>query len=119
MAFARRLLPAISCIAFATNLHQTFALPLSKAYAIATAQFAHLRAIHEVATRAAYREARAFGAHAMEEAGELVRISLPVVFFLPFLCALHLPSHPCGPSLSDFSNLLLFGHGQNQPKLPS
>lgn len=98
--FARHLLPPVSCIAFATNLHQSFALPLSKAYAIATAQFAHLRAIHEVATRAAYREARAFGAHAMEEAGELVRTPLP---FLPSFApspSLNSDPHDSSPVLS-------------------
>lgn len=65
-----------SCIAFAANLQRHHKLPLSKAYAVATAQFAHLRAVQEVATRAAFREARAYGADADSLAsGELVRLT--------------------------------------------
>jgi len=66
---------------------------LSKAYAIATAQFSHLRAIHEIAVRAANREAEAYGAQF--RGGEIVR-SLFLFFAFPssFLYSFAFPDRP-------------------------
>lgn len=64
-------LPFPSCIAFTLNLANAHKLDISKAYAIATAQFSHLRAIQEIAVRAANREAEAYGG--TFAGGELVR----------------------------------------------
>ncbi|KAL7417613.1 mitochondrial ribosomal protein S25-domain-containing protein [Mrakia frigida] len=50
------------CIDFCISLNENHNLSISKAYAIATAQFSHLRAIHEIAVRAANREAETYGA---------------------------------------------------------
>ena len=66
-------LPSQSCIDFCISLNQHHNLSISKAYAISTAQFSHLRAIHEIAVRAASREAEAYGARL--KAGEIVRPS--------------------------------------------
>lgn len=57
------------------NLANAHKLDISKAYAIATAQFSHLRAIQEIAVRAANREAEAYGG--TFAGGELVRLLPP------------------------------------------
>ncbi|CDZ96725.1 Mitochondrial ribosomal protein S25 [Phaffia rhodozyma] len=66
---------AEDCIAFTLNLQKYHKLSLAKAYAIATAQFADLRAVQEVAIRSAYKEARSFGAHSdpKVDRGEVAR----------------------------------------------
>lgn len=60
-----------SCINLVVNLRSYHNMSTAQAYAIATAQFAHLRAIQEHATRSAAHEARAYGGRLT--GGEIVR----------------------------------------------
>jgi hypothetical protein len=63
-----------SVVAFTVNLEEHHNHNLSQAYAIATSQFSHLRAINEHAARAALHEAEHYGADL--KGGILVRSSL-------------------------------------------
>jgi hypothetical protein len=51
-----------SCVQFTLSLHRHHKVPLTRAYAISTKEFAKLRGAHELATQAAEAEARAHGA---------------------------------------------------------
>ncbi|WVF69210.1 hypothetical protein IAT40_003986 [Kwoniella sp. CBS 6097] len=67
----RGLYPSVEdCIEFVLNIQRTRPVPLSEAYAIATAEFVQLRGRHELATLAAEVEARHYGAEFKADAFE-------------------------------------------------
>ncbi|OCF33464.1 hypothetical protein I317_04148 [Kwoniella heveanensis CBS 569] len=67
----RGLYPSVEdTIEFVLNVQRTQSLPLSQAYAIATAEFIELRGRHELATLAAEVEARHYGAQFKADAFE-------------------------------------------------
>ncbi|WVQ96712.1 hypothetical protein IAU59_003819 [Kwoniella sp. CBS 9459] len=67
----RGLYPSVEdCIEFVLNVQRTRSIPLSDAYAIATAEFVELRGRHELATLAAEVEARHYGAEFKSDAFE-------------------------------------------------